>query len=56
MARVEVRLPADYGRDDTAAAASEEPVAEVAEATETESAEAAKAQDEESKKDDQTLN
>ena len=56
MARVEVRLPADYGRDDTAAAASEEPVAEVTEATETESAEAAKAQDEESKKDDQTLN
>ena len=56
MARVEVRLPADYGRDDTAAAASEESVAEVAEATDAEPVEAAKAHDDESKKDDQTLN
>ena len=56
MARVEVRLPADYGRDDTAAAASEESVAEVAEATDAEPVDAAKAQDDESKKDDQTLN
>ena len=56
MARVDVRLPADYGRDDTAAAASEESVAEVAEATDAEPVEAAKAQDDESKKDDQTLN
>ena len=56
MARVDVRLPADYGRDDTAAAASEESVAEVAEATDAEPVDAAKAQDDESKKDDQTLN
>ncbi len=56
MARVDVRLPADYGRDDTAAAASEESVAEVAEATDAEPVEAAKAHDDESKKDDQTLN
>ena len=56
MARVEVRLPADYGRDDTAAAASEESVAEVAEATDAESVDAGKANDDESKKDDQTLN
>ena len=56
MARVEVRLPADYGRDDTAAAASEESVAEVAEATDAEPVDAAKPQDDESKKDDQTLN
>ena len=56
MARVEVRLPADYGRDDTGAAASEESVAEVAEATDAEPVDAAKAQDDESKKDDQTLN
>ncbi len=56
MARVAVRLPADYGRDDTDAAASEESVAEVAEATDAEPVEVAKAHDDESKKDDQTLN
>ena len=56
MARVDVRLPADYGRDDTAAAASGESGAEVAETTDAAPVDAAKAQDDESKKDDQTLN
>ncbi len=56
MARVEVRLPADYGRDEPTVVASEEAAAEVADSADVESVDAAKAHDDESKKDDQTLN